>query len=192
MKRLPPAKRNQLIGVLVGTVGLICVVYFVLISAQKRNNFALAIKIRDANAQLEQYKAAGLQKTNTASELAALNQQLDVAETDVASGDLYAWTVDKLRAFKAPYKDKLEIPIVGQPYQSECDLIGDFPYKQIRFTLTGTAFYHDLGRFITDFENKFIHCRVVNLGLSPATDSPNGGEKLSFRVDVVALVKPNN
>jgi hypothetical protein len=192
MKRLPPAKRNQLIGVVIATAGLICLVYFVLISQQKKSNYDLALKIRDANLRLDQYKAAGREKTNTIVELAGLNQQLEGAETDVAAGDLYAWTVDRVRTFKAQYKDKVEIPTVGQPSQSDCDLIGDIPYKQIRFTLTGTAYYHDLGKFISDFENKFIHCRVVNLMLSPVAEGSTAGEKLSFRFDIVALVKPNN
>jgi hypothetical protein len=112
------------------------------------------------------------------------------AEEDVASGDLYAWTVDTFRRFKAAYH--VDIPTVGQPSQSDCDLIGDFPYKQIRFSLTGTAYYHDLGKFVADFENKFPHCRVLNLTADPSVGGPTSGEKLNFRMDIVALVKPVN
>jgi hypothetical protein len=189
MKRLPPAKRNQLIGVIIATLGLICAVYFALISPQNGKNRELAVKIVQENQRLQSYQTAISQMKATENELNGMNLQLAHAEEDVASGDLYAWTYDKIRAFKAGYH--VDIPSIGQPTQSDCDLIGDFPYKQIRFSLTGTAYYHDLGKFIADFENRFTHCRVVNLTASPASESPSGGEKLNFQLQIIALVKPN-
>jgi hypothetical protein len=85
----------------------------------------------------------------------------------------------------------VDIPNVGQPSAGDCELLGGFPYKQIRFSLSGSAYYHDLGKFVADFENKFVHCRVVNLSLEPSGE-PAAGEKLNFKMDVIALVKPNN
>ena len=190
MKRLPPAKRNQLFGVIAGTFVLICLVYFFLISPQNAKNRDQAMKIGQETTRLQQYEKTIKQMQATKDALDSLNQQLTHAEADVASGDLYAWTVDTIRRFKTNYR--VEIPTIGQPSQSDCDLIGDFPYKQIRFSLSGTAYYHDLGKFVSDFENKFTHCRVVNLSLDPANDGPAGGEKLIFHMDIVALVKPNN
>jgi hypothetical protein len=190
MKRLPPAKRNQLIGVIVATLALICAVYFVLISPQNGKNRELAVKINQETERLHSYQTAIDQMKATESQLNGLNLQLSHAEEDVASGDLYAWTYDKIRAFKAGYH--VDIPSIGQPSQGECDLIGGFPYKQIRFSLTGTAYYHDLGKFIADFENKFTHCRVVNLTANPTSESPSGGEKLNFQLEIIALVKPNS
>jgi hypothetical protein len=70
----------------------------------------------------------------------------------------------------------------------DVDLIPNFPYKQVKFSLTGTAYYHDLGKFIADLENNFPHIRVVNLAIGSNGDS----ELLSFRVDIVALVKSNS
>jgi hypothetical protein len=68
------------------------------------------------------------------------------------------------------------------------DLFTAFPYKQIRFTINGKAYYHDLGKFIADFENNFPHARVVNLVIDSASSD---GEKLSFRMDIIVLVKPS-
>lgn len=191
MKRLPPAKRNQLIGVIVATVALIIAVYFLLIGPQNAKNRDLFVKINNETQRLNSYETAITQMAATQAALSNSSVQLSHAEQDIASGDLYAWTVDRMRAFKAKYRG-VDIPNIGQPTQGDCDLIGDFPYKQMRFSLTGTAYYHDLGRFIADFENTFTHCRVVNLMANPTSDAPNSGEKLSFRMDIVALVKPNN
>ena len=71
------------------------------------------------------------------------------------------------------------------------DLLPSFPYKQIQFTINGTAYYHDLGKFIADFENNFPHARMVNLVIEPASGADSSNEKLSFRMDIIALVKPN-
>lgn len=190
MKRLPPAKRNQLIGVILATVGLICLVFFLLIQPQKANNVNLGRKIAEETRKLKSYKDAIKQMDATTAALTELAQQLNRSEEDVASGDLYAWTYDTIRRFKAAYH--VDIPNPGQPNQSDCDLIGNFPYKQIRFSLVGTAYYHDLGKFIADFENKFPHCRVVNLAADATGGGAGAGEKLNFRLDIIALVKPTN
>lgn len=189
MKRLSPAKRNQLIVVILATIGLISLVYFLLINPQNGKNHALASSIGHETAQLQLYKTAIKQMEATKSALDDLTQQLNHAEEDVASGDLSAWTYDTIRRFKAGYH--VDIPSIGLPVQNDCDLIANFPYRQIRFSLTGTAYYHDLGKFVSDFENKFPHCRVLNLSADPAGNGPAGGERLNFRMDVVALVKPN-
>ncbi|HTQ49209.1 MAG TPA: GspMb/PilO family protein, partial [Candidatus Acidoferrales bacterium] len=67
-----------------------------------------------------------------------------------------------------------------------------FPFKEIRVTISGTAYYHELGKFLADFENSFPHIRVVNLALEPVNATEAGNEKLSFRMDIIALVKPNS
>jgi len=191
MKRLPPAKRNQLIGVIIATLGLICLVYVVLIRPQDQKNNELGMSIKSETDRLGLYEKAIQQLTATSNALAAVSLQLAHSEGDVASGDLYAWTVDTMRRFKTNYR--VEIPSIGEPSQpGNCDLLGGFPYKQIRFTLSGTAYYHDLGKFIADFENNFSHCQVINLSADPANDNGASGEKLNFRMDIVALVKPNN
>ena len=64
--------------------------------------------------------------------------------------------------------------------------------EQIKVNINGTAYYHDLGKFIADFENNFPHIRIVNLTIEPASAGEPGNEKLSFRMDIVALVKPNS
>ena len=190
MKRLPPAKRNQLIGVILGTGVLICAVYFFLIQPQNDKNQRLGKEIVKTGDQLQEIKNTIKQKEATAAALADLTQQLNRAEEDVAAGDLYQWSYDTIRRYKANYH--VDIPAPGQPQQGDCDLFANYPYKQIHFSLTGVAYYHDLGKFIADFENKFPHCRVVNLSADPVAGGAAGGERLNFRLDIVALVKPNS
>jgi len=69
-------------------------------------------------------------------------------------------------------------------------LIPNFPYEQASITVAGRAHFHDFGRFVADFENQFPHIRVLNLDLDLDTVSTQP-EMLSFKMDIVTLVKPN-
>jgi Tfp pilus assembly protein PilO len=193
MKRLPPAKRNQLIVVILATLGLIGLVYFLLIQSQKEQNRKLAHDTSVKMAELETIKKSIKQAELINANLTDITQQLDHAEDDVVTGDVYGWIYDTIRKFKSTYH--VDIPNIGQPAISDVDLIAGFPYKQVKVSLSGTAYYHDLGKFIADFENTFPHIRVVNLSLEPGNVSGsgpnNGAEKLTFRMDVIALIKPN-
>ena len=68
MKRLPPAKRNQLIGVIAAAVGLIVVVYFILISPQNQRNALQAVKIKQEADRLHEYEAVIAKKDETKKE----------------------------------------------------------------------------------------------------------------------------
>jgi len=187
MKRLTKEKRNQLIIIALGTVGVLVLIGFGLISpqlktlAQTRNNIAAAQN------KLEGMKDT-LKKVDTkAVELATAMAALTDAEGDTASGDPYSWANDTIRRLKPLYK--VEIPEIGHPAIEAVDLLPGFPYKQLRFNISGTAFYHDLGKFVADFENRSPHSRIVNLALYPAGGVGADAEKLTFSMDIVVLTK---
>src|SRR5665213_553466 len=189
MKRLPAAKRNQLIIVVVVTAALIGLVYFLLIGPQKKKNEQIASDIKAAQNDLQQKEDVIKKGEATSSKLTDVSLQLNHAEEDLASGDAYTWAYDLIRRFKAGYH--VDIPNVSQPTVGEVDLIPNFPYKQVKFSINGTAYYHDLGKFVAGFENTFPHMRLVNLSIEPAGTVANASEELNFRIDVIALVKPN-
>jgi hypothetical protein len=191
LNKLPQEKRNKLILVVLVTLIAIAGLYFGLIRRQDEYLARLAQQkaaaakkltvVRDAIHRADQIKAE-LDETKTA---------LAGAESDIASGDLYAWVINWLRQFKAPYN--VEIPQysqLGSP--TDVTLLPNFPYKQTTLTVAGTAHFHDLGHFLADLENQFPHVRLLNLSLdvnAPAvTTEP---ETLSFRMDIVTLAKPN-
>ncbi|HVU09209.1 MAG TPA: hypothetical protein VHG89_11765 [Verrucomicrobiae bacterium] len=157
----------------------------------ERQTLAKTISSRaDAERKLQQIKETVKKTDSTETELASVSDALTNAESDMASGDIYAWTYDTLRRFKASYA--VDIPQIEQPNVSAVDLMPDFPYKQFRVTISGTAYYHDLGKFIAAFENTFPHIRILNVTVDPASTSPgDNSEKLSFKMDLVALIKPD-
>jgi hypothetical protein len=144
----------------------------------------------DERDKLQKIKDTIKKAGDAATQLSNVTSNLSRGEEDMASGDIYAWTYDTIRKFKASYR--VDVPTIGQPSLGEVDVLPQFPYKQIRVSISGTAHYHDLGRFIADFENTFPHIRVVNLTIEPVNATEPGNERLSFRMDIVALVKPNS
>ncbi|MGA9451279.1 MAG: hypothetical protein WBW41_08040 [Verrucomicrobiia bacterium] len=182
-------KRTQFILVIFCTLGVLGLIGFALIRPQYQTLSKIHNTERDARDKLKKIKDTINKAGDTTIQLSNVTARLSSAEEDMASGDIYAWTYDTIRKFKASYR--VDIPTVGQPFLGDVDLLPQFPYKQIRVTISGTAYYHELGRFIADFENTFPHIRVVNLTLEPVNPTEAGNEKLAFRIDVVALVKPN-
>ena len=113
MKRLTPAKRNQLITVLLFTAAMIGSVYFMLIRPESRENHRLVQETNDRRADLNKYQDVIGQSQVTSNQLIAVSLQLQAAEKDIASGDVYAWIYDTIRRFKENYH--LNIPTIGQP-----------------------------------------------------------------------------
>ena len=183
-------KRNQFIVVIFCTLVVLGLVGFVFIRPQYKTLSTIAKAQGDERAKLKKIEDTIKQAGDTTTQLSNVTSNLSRAEEDMATGDVNAWTYDTIRKFKASYR--VDIPTVGQPSLGEVDVLAQFPYKQIRGTISGTAYYHELGRFIADFENAFPHIRVVNLAIEPVSANEPGNEKLSFRMDIVALVKPNS
>ncbi len=106
----------------------------------------------------------------------------------MVTGDPAQWIYDTIRNFKEHYK--VDVAVNSQLSIGEVDLLAHFPYKQLKVTVNGTAYYQDLGKFIADFENTYPHVRVVNLTINPAGGTGDDSEKLAFKMDIIALVKP--
>jgi Tfp pilus assembly protein PilO len=189
MKRLSPDKRNKLILVIVATLALIGAVYFFLIDPQNHQNHLLATKTNADLTRLQEMKKALKQSDATAGTVEETAARLSHAEEDMASGDVFAWTYDTIRKFKA--NRRIEITTIGQPVQSDVGILANFPYKQIKFEIIGNGFYHDIGKFAADLENKFPHMRIINLSIDTATGSESVNEKLSFRMEIAVPVNPN-
>jgi hypothetical protein len=190
LSKLSKEKRTNLILVVVITLALLGGLGFGLIKYQYENLRRLANRKATATRKLRQMEDAVKNATRIESDLAEAKQMLGQLESDVGpSGDLYSWVIGTVRTFKAPYK--VEIPQFSQigPI-TEMTMLPNFPYKQSSMTVAGKAHFHDLGRFLADFENRFPHIRILNLGLD-VDSTPQESEMLAFRMDIVTLVKPN-
>ena len=190
MKHLTKEKKQQLLLVTIGVVGILVGLWFGLISWQQGRIAKLT-----AERNATQTKLDGMVDTLDRASLIKLHleqesRRLSEAEEQMASGDLYAWIINTVRDFKAVHP-AVDIPQFSTITMSETTLLPKFPYKQVTLTVAGKAYYHDLGEFIADFENQFPYIRIQNLALEPSSVTEGAySEKLAFRMDIVALVKP--
>jgi hypothetical protein len=191
LSKLPKEKRNQLVLIALVTMIAMGGLGFGLVRGQYETLHGLAQEKSAAQSKLEQMKDAIRRTQQVQEDLAAANQKLCDFEADMASGDVYSWVINTVRQFKANYK--VEIPQFSPiSAVTEVNLLPHFPYKQALLTIAGTAHYYELGRFLADFENQFPHIRLLNLSVeSSATSSPQEQEVLTFKVDIITLVKSN-
>ncbi|HWH71699.1 MAG TPA: hypothetical protein VNT26_20160 [Candidatus Sulfotelmatobacter sp.] len=191
MNKLSKEKRQQLVLVIMLIIGALAGLWFGLISSQNESVRKMADRKDNARRKLLLVKQTIENADQVEAQLGEASKRLTKLESGMASGDLYFWAINTIRQFKLSYK--IEIPqfsTIEGP--KEVSLLPTFPYKQATISVGGTAYFHDFGRFVADFENQYPYIRVANLTLEPLpTAGASEREKLSFRMDLVMLVKPN-
>ena len=189
---IPKAKRLQILVVVLATLVALGGLGYGLIKRQYDQLKVLAKKKGAADSKLQVMQTAVKNADEIEAALAGVAKALSEQEATLAFGDLYSWCINTMKRFKTSYK--VELPQFG-PISSQTDvnLLPSFPYKQATLNIGGKAYYHDLGRFIADFENQFPFMRVANLTLDlDASQATADREKISFKMDIITLVKPGN
>jgi Tfp pilus assembly protein PilO len=188
MKRINKQKRDQLILVSVVILIVLVGLWFLLIRAQKDGLTALRAEKATKETKETQMREKINTGKNVETELSKVAGKLSEKEEDMVSGDPYASLVNTIRKFKLRYK--LDIPQFSPAASvTDVDLLPKFPYKQIKISISGTGYYEEIGKFVADFENEYSASRVLNLELTPySAPGTESKEKLTFRMDIVALV----
>ena len=190
MSKLSKDKQQKLTVVVVATLGLVAVLWFLMISPLMAKLERLQKQATEAQAMVEKGRKSIDATLQVSNELAGATGKLKTAEALMASGDLYEWMIQTMNRFKTSHRG-LEVPQISRETPCEVGMFPGFPYKGATFSLRGTAFYHDLGDFLADLENTFPYAQVQNLlltaGTTPGTPET---ERLQFSLDVMTLVKP--
>jgi len=188
-KKLKPEQRNRLLLTAVGTLMAVVGLYFVLIreqmdSLQVEKDAASQCedKLKEARRLLKMAASYEAELRDTTARLAAIEATLAPPNSD-----LYAWMIKLLMQFKEDRK--VDILHVSRESLVDAGTLPVFPYQAIQTTVNGLGQYHEIGRFLADFENRYPYFRVQNLELRPATgsQSPEDREKLEFKMELVAL-----
>lgn len=188
--KLSKEKRQQLILTAMITAGAVVGLYLGVIRAQQQSLKTLGERTKHAAKNLQGMKEAIQNTEGVETQLAEADQRLGKMEEGMATGDLYSWAITTIRQFKLPYK--VDVPQYSQiDGPKDVTLLPQFPYKQVTMTIGGTAHFYDFGKFVADFENQFPYMRLQNLTLEPVSGLVSTDrEKLSFKMDIVMLVKP--
>jgi Tfp pilus assembly protein PilO len=191
MNKLSKTQRDQLIGIVVGAIGLMAALWYLGVTAKQEelskteNNTAqMKDKLRKAEATMKQGE-------DVASQLQARQQLLDKREEMLAPDrDAYAWIIGVINPIIQARKG-VNIYHYSQPDVSETGLFTDFPYKWATFHLEGTGYYHDFGKFFADLENNFPYFRIQDVEMSPSASSTDP-EKIRVLFQLVVPVKPTD
>ena len=198
MKNLPKEKRDRLIMIAVGALVIMIAMYYGVIRIQRQTLEELAKKHGDEDRRVSNGQRLAATTGELQQKLDTTQGKLKTIESAMASGDMYSWIILTMNSFKENGGYKIEIPQFSREVPSDVGLLATFPYRAAVFHVRGTALFHDFGRFIADFENTFPYMRIQNIDLEPSssslgnTTSPEVGEKLSFKMEIVTLVNPNS
>lgn len=192
MKKLSKEKRDRLILVCLGTGAILAGLYFGLISTQRKSLESVAKRRVEQEAKLNNGQRLSSSVPQIQKNLEVVHSKLKAIEATMPAGDMYSWVILTVNTFKENYK--VEIPQFSREVSAEVGMYGKFPYRAAIFNLRGTAHFHDLGRFVADFENAFPYMRIQNIELDPSSASnsslQNDEEKLAFKMEIVTLVNP--
>ena len=202
MARLSKEKRNRLILVIILTIAIGFGLWYGIISTRQERLEEAKVNIRAAKDKLENAKTLVKQADKAEARVAAATNKLKVVEDAMASGDYYTWAIQLLET--ARVRHEVKIIETTRPVKGDVGVLAQFPYQAAIFTVRGAGHYHDFGKFLADFENSFPYFRIQNLSLAPGSDSVVGSdtpatltpaavsaaENLSFRMEIVALIKP--
>ncbi|HYV27929.1 MAG TPA: hypothetical protein VFA77_10375 [Candidatus Eisenbacteria bacterium] len=194
MAKLSKEKRNQIIAVVLGTLAVGAGLWYGVIKTRRQSIEDTRKRLETMQNKLESARNYVKKADQVEADMERAVEKLKTIEGDMASGvDLYSWSYALLE--KARTGEDVEIVEVTRPLRGEVGLLPQFPYDAAIFTIKGIGYYHDFGKFLADFENKYPYFYVQNptLGSEPTPDIASGRigkEKLLFKMDIVALIKP--
>jgi hypothetical protein len=193
-KKLKPEQQQKLLLTVVGTIVAIVALYYGLIRtqmAQLKTERSMAVQLESKVADAERLlkRAAEIQKEvdETSAKLMAIEETMAPA-----NNDLYAWMFKLVTKFQEGRK--VEVRQISREVPCEVGIFPAFPYAAIPASVDGQGKYHEIGKFIADFENQYPWFRVQNLELRPIGGAASGDDKdmLAFKLEIVALIaKPS-
>jgi Tfp pilus assembly protein PilO len=186
MTKLPKEKRDRITLIAVVTLMVMAGLWFSLIAAQDKQMMIIERQTTDERKRVDDAEKRVKSKDKVETELNAVTQELKTQEDGMAVGDLFGWFYNRLNNFRGAYR--VEIIDIKDQQLGDVKLLPDFPYKAVTFKVNMAGYYHDLGKFLADFENNFPYMRVQNILIKPAeTSSPEDPEKLSCKMEIVLL-----
>ena len=210
MSSLSKEKRNQILLILGGTLGIFLLVYYFIIGSQSEKLMKLQGDILISRNEVYTAESRIRLARRMSPELTTLSNEVVVAEARMMPVEQLKgnkWLYDKLMKFK---KDKYDVELINisnQPLTGDLFLLlPNFSYSAAAYNVEMRAFFHEFGRFLADFENSFPFMRIDNLTLwpvatpsgatGPTSDAPEGFaesddlEQLGISLRVVVLYKP--
>lgn len=191
MSNLTQKQQQMVMAGLIAAM-LVVATYMLVISPQRAKmaeNVSVVTEYTEKKAKADRMIS---QEAAFHADMDAVKAKLGAIEDQMAEGDIFLWVNLLLQEFKTKHKLDVEIPSVGREQRVTVGTIPEFPYDAAKFRVAGSGHFHDIGTYIKTFENEHPYIRIQNLTLEPsrANEAGETNEKLSFSMELVALIKP--
>ena len=189
MIKMAKSKRQQLVSLVLGSAFVFAALWFGLVntlqhSLGETDDLIARVKVETEKAR----RLAGLVDRFKA-DLTNATERLQDLEIRMATGDVYRWAIRTIQNFAAAAR--VEIVSLDPPHEQTWGILPSVPYPAATFSMSGTAYYHEFGKFLADLENSFPHLRVLRLELEPTHfggASAEEKEKLTFKMELMILI----
>jgi len=208
MNKLSKDKRDKLILICMGAVGLAGILYTFVLGAQKERLLTLNSQITSAREKLSKAERLLRSADGVELNLAENKRYVEKQQEDMApQGQYYYWFLKHLDQFRQERKLETSFIVdITQPDFIEAGLLPKFPYEAASFGVRLHGRFHEIGSFVAELENRFPFFRVANLRMAPVgagiISTPPGqqfeaaagqtGRQLIAELRVVTLIKPGN
>ncbi|MEP6663002.1 MAG: hypothetical protein ABJC04_04990 [Verrucomicrobiota bacterium] len=189
MSKISKEKKQHIVLVLIGAAMVMAGLWYFVVKAQDATLANVGKKTFEMQDKVGKAMKLVKRTDEVESDLEKTEKRLEAVEETMATGDLYLWMINTISRFNT--NRNVTLVDFQREILGEVGILPKFPYKAATFGVKGTGYYHDIGKFLAEFENEFPYARVQNLELFPATKA--GGdeaEKLNFRFEIVSLIKP--
>jgi len=191
VNKISKFKKQQIVLVILGIVAVMAALWYVVIQNQYTTLTEVQKKTQEMRDKVNKGEILLKKSSEIEESLDAEAKTLETIEDGMASGDIYLWNINTINRFNTNNTSRITFLDFQREILGEVGVLPKFPYKAAIFPLKGTGYYHEVGRFLADFENNFPYIRVQNLELSPLSKvGADDAEKLNFKFEVVALIKP--
>jgi hypothetical protein len=190
MNRLPKEKRDMIILIIFGTGVVLAGLWFGVINGQFKTLAAKRLKFEEAQKRVADAERLVKRADQIHEDLILVSNKLVSIEQEMASGDLFTWSLKTMESCITPHH--LKVVDSSRPVESRVGLFAQFPYRAIIFSVRTSAYYHQFGTFLKEFENRYPYMRIQNLILDPSGTGSDEAEMLTAKFEVMALVKDKN
>ncbi len=192
MNKTSTTKKQQIVLVFIGAAVVVAALWSLVVRKQYAHLATVQQKTQEVQEKVSKAENLLKRADEIANSLDNEAKKLETIEDGMASGDIYLWAINTVNQFN--HSRSITVLDFQRENLGDVGSLPQFPYKAAIYPLKGVAHYHDLGKFLAEFENKFPYVRVQNLELTPVGKTGGGEdvEKLSFKFEIVALIKPNS
>src|SRR3954466_1234849 len=195
MNKISKDKRDKLILICIGVVGIIAVLYFFVLTDMKDEQATLGIKVTSLRDKTDKSERILKRQAELQARLEELRAELDKRQEYMPRPTQdHVWFIKLIEDRRAKYN--LDIADIRLPEPWDPGVLPKFPFKGVSFNVTLIGHYTDFGRFLADFENSFPYMRVQLMNVSPevqqqppgaVTTAADDGGKLRFNFRVISL-----